>query len=353
MTASMRSSRSWSLVVVLVAITTLLLLSSPYAEAAPLPGTLAFPPTAPHPQFGLTWTAWQDLGGTLTSAPAAVSWGRERITVFARGGNGEIIQTYKEGGNAWTPWRTPSELRGVILRSAPSCASWTSGAINCVALREGYGGVFQFYWNGRGWFTNDLGGDATSAPAIVAWGAGRLSVFVRNSNGNLIHRYWQHNVTDWTPPRWEAVGSGTITSAPSCASREVGVIDCFALGPNGVVMQLYYDERAGARWVGWNQLMGMATFRATSPISAVGWNRNLLDLFARGPDMRLYQITYSGTWAEPWTVMEERTLIGAPSCTRVEPGRLDCFAQVLDPQAQNTSAFNVAPGLAYRYAQRR
>lgn len=118
-------------------------------------------------------------------------------------------------------------------------------------------------------------------------------------------------------------------------------------------MQLYYDERAGARWVGWNQLMGMATFRATSPISAVGWNRNLLDLFARGPDMRLYQITYSGTWAEPWTVIEERTLIGAPSCSRVEPGRLDCFAQVLDPQAQNTSAFNVAPGLAYRYAQRR
>ncbi|NWF78416.1 MAG: hypothetical protein HXY37_00015 [Chloroflexi bacterium] len=313
----------------------------------------SLPPAAPTPQFGLNWTAWQSLGGTITSAPAAVSWGRDRVTVFARGGSGEIIQTYKEGAAPWSPWRTPDELRGVILRSAPSCTSWTAGTINCVALREGYGGVFQFYWEGSAWATGELGGDATSAPAIVAWGAGRMSVFVRNSNGNLIHRYWQHNVTDWVPPRWEAVGSGTITSAPACGSRGTGIIDCFALGPNGVVQQLYYDEGAGARWVGWNQLVGMATFRGASTISAVGWNRNLLDLFVRGPDLRLYQITYTGSWAQPWTPIEDRPLVSAPACTRVEPGRLDCFAQILDPQSQSASAFNLAPGMAYRNAQRR
>lgn len=221
-------------------------------------------------------------------------------------------------------------------------------------LRRPAGGLRRsLYWDGRGWFTGDLGGDATSAPTIVAWGAGRLSVFVRNSNGNLIHRYWHHNVTDWTPPRWELAGNGILTSAPACGSRGNGMIDCFALGENGVIMQLYYDESVGGRWIGWNQLVGMAAFRGASTLSVVGWNRNLLDLFVRGPDLRLYQITYTGAWTQPWTPIEERPLLSAPACVRVEPGRIDCFAQILDTRAQSAVVFNVASGLAYRYAQRR
>lgn len=32
-----------------------------------------------------TWSGWESLGGTLTSAPAAVSWGPNRIDVFVKG----------------------------------------------------------------------------------------------------------------------------------------------------------------------------------------------------------------------------------------------------------------------------
>jgi hypothetical protein len=290
------------------------------------------------------WTSWQDLGGTLTSAPAAVSWGAGRIDVFARGGNGDVVQNAKDGTGAWTGWATPGELRGITLRSAPSCT-----------LREGYGGVFQFYWDGQRWGRNDLGGDATSAPSIVAWGRGRLSLFVRNSNGTVIHRYWQPGAADWAPPNWEAVGNGAqLFSAPSCTSRDVGIIDCFSLGPTGIVQQLYYDELGGEgrRWTGWTQLQGVASFRGGSAVSPVGTSRNLLDLFVRGLDMRLYQITYTGSWSSAWAAIDNRTLITAPGCARVGRGRLDCFGRFIDAPAQSDAYFSLSPGLQYRYLQR-
>jgi hypothetical protein len=312
-------------------------------------------PLGAAPQQAAGWSAWQDLGGVITSAPAAVSWGGGRIDVFARGGAGEVVQRFKDSNNPWSPWGTPGELRGMVLRSAPSCTSIEANTINCVALREGYGGVTQFWWNGQRWSRNDLGGDATSAPAIVAWGRGRLSVFVRNSNGTIIHRYWQPGLPDWSPPNWEAVGNGAqLFSAPSCTSRDVGIIDCFALGPTGVVQQLYYDEAApdGRRWAGWFQLTGVASFRGSSTVSAVGLNRNLLDLFVRGLDTRLYQVTYNGSWSTPWAPVDNRTLIAAPGCGRVGRNRVDCFGQFIDMQNQGDAYFGLAPGLQYRTSQR-
>lgn len=313
-------------------------------------------PAAEPAQQGLGWTAWQDLGGIITSAPAPVSWGPGRIDVFARGGSGELVQRSKDGSGAWSAWGTPGEMRGVALRSAPSCASTAPNTINCVALREGYGGVMQFWWDGQRWSRNDLGGDATSAPSIVTWGRGRLSVFVRNSNGTLIHKYWQPGASDWSPPQWEAVGNGAqLLSAPSCTSRDVGIIDCFSLGPTGIIQQLYYDEAApsGARWNGWFQLTGVASFRGGSALAAVGSARNLLDLFVRGLDTRLYQITYNGAWSSPWTAADTRTLMSAPGCARVGRTRIDCFGQFIDGQNQSDAFYSVAPGLQYRTAERR
>ncbi|MBO1912168.1 hypothetical protein J4G37_46155, partial [Microvirga sp. 3-52] len=44
---------------------------------------------------GSRWENWVDLGGSLTSAPAAVSWGPNRIDVFARGENQNLIHLYR------------------------------------------------------------------------------------------------------------------------------------------------------------------------------------------------------------------------------------------------------------------
>ena len=44
---------------------------------------------------GSQWIDWENLGGVLTLAPAAVSWGPNRIDVFARGQNQNLIHMYR------------------------------------------------------------------------------------------------------------------------------------------------------------------------------------------------------------------------------------------------------------------
>jgi len=47
----------------------------------------------PAPDRGCS--SWESLGGILTSAPAAVSWGPNRIDVFARGPRRDLIHTFE------------------------------------------------------------------------------------------------------------------------------------------------------------------------------------------------------------------------------------------------------------------
>ena len=45
---------------------------------------------------GSRWSDWQNIGGTLTSDPAAVSWGPNRTDVFVKGTNNSM----------WHIWRS-------------------------------------------------------------------------------------------------------------------------------------------------------------------------------------------------------------------------------------------------------
>src|SRR5882762_11310472 len=45
---------------------------------------------------------WENIGGTLTSTPAAVSWGAGRIDVVCRGGGNKLYHKYLDG-TAWQP----------------------------------------------------------------------------------------------------------------------------------------------------------------------------------------------------------------------------------------------------------
>jgi hypothetical protein len=50
-----------------------------------------------HRWYENGWGGWQFLGGGLTSAPDAVSWGPGRIDVFARGGENGLWLTSFDG----------------------------------------------------------------------------------------------------------------------------------------------------------------------------------------------------------------------------------------------------------------
>ena len=65
---------------------------------------------------GERWSEWQNLGGIATSAPAAVSWGAQRVAVFVRGSDNKMYQAYYDG-QRWISWISHEG----ILTSAPAC----------------------------------------------------------------------------------------------------------------------------------------------------------------------------------------------------------------------------------------
>jgi hypothetical protein len=88
---------------------------------------------------GNSWSNWGNLGGPIDSAPFAVSWGKDRLDVFAMGMHNEAAQKSWDG-NSWTNWA-------------------------------------------------NLGGPIDNVPCAVSWGKDRLNVFVRSPDNNLMHRY--------------------------------------------------------------------------------------------------------------------------------------------------------------------
>jgi hypothetical protein len=91
------------------------------------------------------------MGGTLTSAPAAVSWGNGRIDVVVRGGGNNIYHKYYISGTGWLP---------------------------------------------SGGFEN-IGGNATSDVGISSWGANRLDVFCRGTDDSLQHAWFNGSWSSW------------------------------------------------------------------------------------------------------------------------------------------------------------
>ena len=61
---------------------------------------------------GGAWRGWENLGGTIISAPAAVSWGPNRIDTFAIGTNSRLYHKWWDGG----PWRGWEDLGGTCIQ---------------------------------------------------------------------------------------------------------------------------------------------------------------------------------------------------------------------------------------------
>jgi len=51
---------------------------------------------------GASWRPWGSLGGQLEIAPAAASWGNDRIDVVARDPSNALQHIWFDG--SWQPW---------------------------------------------------------------------------------------------------------------------------------------------------------------------------------------------------------------------------------------------------------
>jgi hypothetical protein len=198
---------------------------------------------------GAAWSVWVDLGGPpappivagdhllalvahpvgpmvsfgeLASAPAAVSWGQDRIDCFARGTDQHLWHKWWDG-SAWHGW----EDLGGTLASAPAVASWGPNRLDCF-VQGPANHLWHKWWDGAAWSTwEDLGGDLTSAPAVASATKNRLECFVRGTDNHLWRAGW--NGSDWST--WEDLG-GILTDAPTVVSWGSKRYDCFVRGTN-------------------------------------------------------------------------------------------------------------------------
>jgi hypothetical protein len=192
-----------------------------------------------HTHYSPSWSAWANLGGDLTSAPTAVSWGSQnRIDVFVRGSDNGLWHKWWSGSD-WSLWET----LGGNLSSAPVVTSWAAGRLDVFGR-----GTDSQLWHrsfAGGWSSwEPLGGVLNSGAAAVSWGPNRIDIFTQGTDQSVWHKWWGE--TSWSG--WES-RQGSISQAPAVTSRGPGDLEVYALG-SATGHNLYHLSYSGG-WFTW------------------------------------------------------------------------------------------------------
>jgi peroxiredoxin len=184
---------------------------------------------------GTTWSTWYKIGGQLLAGtgPAAYAWGGAQIGWLVTGTNKALYHMWKDsaGTHSW-------ENLGGVLTSSPAATAPTTGVID-VYGRGSNGALYQKEYSSTAWGSSwtSLGGQLASGtgPAACSWGAGRLEVFVQGTNGALYHRGYTGT---WSG--WENLG-GKLASSPAAATASGSSrIDVYGRGTDGALWQRTY-----------------------------------------------------------------------------------------------------------------
>ncbi len=228
---------------------------------------------------GVQSPSWVNLGGYLTSGPAATSPGNGVIDVFVRGTNGALYErTTTNGGATWSSW---ASLGGQIpAGTSPAVSSWSSGRLD-LFVQGMDGALYHKSYSGSAWSAwENLGGKLTSSPAATSPGNGVIDVFVRGTNGALYQRSWTGSWSNWASLGGQ-IPAGTSPAASSWGS---GHLDLFVQGMDGA---LYHMSATGSAWSAWENLGG----KLTSSPAATSPGTGQIDVFVCGTDGALWQGT--------------------------------------------------------------
>ncbi len=160
--------------------------------------------------IGTTWWAAENLGGELTSSPAAVSWGPNRIDVFARDKSSHVLHQYWTG-SAWSGWKILD--KNLKIFGNPAVSSRGPNLLD-VFVTGSNNHLMHMTWNGSNWSSwEDLGGELTSSPSAVSWGPDRIDVVASGMDGHIYHKYLLTkltNVVNYKIPGGEHLSSGDL-----------------------------------------------------------------------------------------------------------------------------------------------
>jgi GH25 family lysozyme M1 (1,4-beta-N-acetylmuramidase) len=167
----------------------------------------------------------QNLGGTITSAPAVTVYNGEFHVVGSN--NGTVYQKFYDG-SAWSTWSS------ISTGSDPQAAVF--GTQFHVVSRASDGSVRHvWYTPGGGWAAQTVGGSIAGPPAVTTYQGG---FYVVGSDGASVTQTW-YNGTSWS--NWAVVSSGAEpTQLVNGSSYYV-----FSRASSGGIVASWYD---GSAW---------------------------------------------------------------------------------------------------------
>ena len=192
-------------------------------------------------RIGSTWSAWQNLRGYATSAPAVMTTAPGVLNVYVRSSDGALWVRHYDGARGWQLWeRQAGQLSGAPgVRSGPQPLVGVRGSTD--------GGLYQIGVDSLGRRTTlfkAAGFAICSAPAYTGTAAHPVLGYVRADTSVDV-------VVDGVPTALGGKVTGSIALSPG---RTAGGFAAFARGING---PLYiYDAQSGLPGASWRSLGG-------------------------------------------------------------------------------------------------
>ena len=182
-------------------------------------------------------------------------------------------------------------------------------------LKSFDGSAWSADWDDHG------AGFADNPPTGVQWAPNSLAAMAIDSTGSLQYKY---NVgAGWS--QWNDFG-GVFQGRPAAVGRGRNRLDLFARGPNN---RLYHKAWNGSTLTSWGDL-GVSV--ASDP-AAISWEGNRLSVAVLGTAGNiLYRYNINGTWSPGWTDMGRTSAPGtaifahAPTMVSFGGNRLAVFA---------------------------
>lgn len=277
-------------------------------------------------QWGPSASTVENLGGDVATAPIAISWGKERQDIFAANLKGVLYHKFFDG-YAWQP--SGSDFESLSIGFDPSytvsATTWGFDRLDVFGLGPGKDVVHK-YWDGHGWQPNgnrveSLGGDFMSGPTSVSWDLNRLDLFAIEGDyvGYVYHKYWDGS--QWVG--WEFLGGPKFFDSPTAISWGANRLDLFGIAIDGAVHHTAWD---GSRWLDWESLGG-DSFVGT--VGAISWGPNRLDLVALSASDNTYHYKFwdGSQWkpdAEEW-YPKRGDFSSSPAVSSWGNNRLDIF----------------------------
>ena len=270
------------------------------------------------PQSTLVGPQWKQLGGNLASSPTASSPAPGRVDVLMLQADGHVWRCELYGDNpscAWRPtiddWGAPP--RGSFVGEPVMTAA--SDKIHDVFVRGSDNTLWhRAYRSGWGDWKN-LGGYITSSPAATLRD-GQIDVVAAGYDGAIWHM--SGNGATWSA--WERLpGDLQFRSAPAIVAPGAGMLSVYAVDPNLDAEDIAHpllrlNRFQSGNWEGWIDSPASATGAepASAPAATVERNSSDVRMNYRGADGMVYLSTRNwldfdaqpllGMWSQQHTV---------------------------------------------------